>query len=467
MLNISVEEILNAAAGKLVQGGDAVINRISLDSRTLKRGDFFIALKGANHDGHDHVPEAVKKGALGALVDITKLNRVKADLRKRGLRGLPPSFILIKVEDTLRSFGLIAAFYRRRFNPKVVAVTGSNGKTTTKELIYQLLLTRFSEKEVLKTEKNFNNEIGVPQTLLMLTPKIRVLLVELGINHIGEMQRLGYMTDPDYAIITNIGETHLEFLKNDKIVAKAKGELVPFIKDTLVVNFDDKYYNYFLNNSECRVMAFTLNTSLGSAGINTFDSFVRRGLEGCDATYRGEKFRFPLPGDHNLYNLLGALTVAEFFNVEKRKARKVAEKFAPLEDRGSLIRYRRGYLYFDAYNANPTSVKSMLYFIHNLEVPRKIAVLGDMMELGKKAMKHHTDVLHYAAELGFERIYIYGSIYARVYRERGVERDRITPFKSLEGLARQIRKTELEGAVILIKGSRKMELENLVKALLK
>ncbi|MDD5066579.1 MAG: UDP-N-acetylmuramoyl-tripeptide--D-alanyl-D-alanine ligase, partial [bacterium] len=404
MLNISVEEILNATEGKLVQGSQAVINRFSLDTRTLQKKDFFIAVKGPNFDGHDYVVESFRKGANGALVDITKLGKVKSDFKKHGYKDIPASFIIIKVEDTLRSYGLIAAFYRRRFNPVVIAVTGSNGKTTTKELIYQLLLTRYRENEVLKTEKNYNNEIGVPQTIFQLTPRIKVLVVELGINHIGEMQRLGYMTEPDAGVITNIGETHLEFLKNDKIVAKAKGELMPYIKETLVVNFDDKYYNYFLNNSESRVLGFTLNSDLDMDKVNRFDSYMNLGLDGFEVVYKGEKMKFGLIGEHNLYNLLAALTVCDSFKLDKKKIRKVIEKFKPLEDRGNIMKCREGFVYFDAYNANPTSVKAMLYFIHNLKFGNKIAVLGDMMELGKKAMKHHTEVLNYANELDFSRI---------------------------------------------------------------
>ena len=141
------------------------------------------------------------------------------------------TLLLLKL-NPLRSYGLIAAFLEERFNIKVIAVTGSNGKTTTKELIYNLLLTKYKPDEILKTEKNYNNEIGVPQAIFKLTPKIKVMVAELGINHIGEMQRLAYMVgNPDYGIITNIGDTHLEFLKNDKIVAKAKAEMVPYLEE--------------------------------------------------------------------------------------------------------------------------------------------------------------------------------------------------------------------------------------------
>ncbi len=467
MLNLSIDEIINASMGKLIQGQNKIINQISLDTRSIHKNDFFIAIKGQNFDGHDYLVEACKKGASGALIDIMKLNKIKSDFTKNGYPEIPADFILIKVENTLRSLGLIAAFYRRRFNIKVVAVTGSNGKTTTKELIYQLLLTKFKENEILKTEKNFNNEIGVPLTLFKLNPKIKTMVVELGINHIGEMQRLAYMVDPDYGIITNIGETHLEFLKNDKIVAKAKGELVPFIKNTLVFNFDDKYYNYFLYNSECKVIGFTLNSTLNLDRINKFDSYTGLGLQGFNVNYRGVSIKYNLLGDHNLYNLLGSLTISEFFGVDFKKIKPVVEKFKSLEDRGHLLPYKNGNIFFDAYNANPTSVKAMLYFSHQLSQTNKIAILGDMMELGKKAMKHHTEVLNYASELNFKHIYIYGNIYQRVYRERGVEKDRISVVKNFEHLAKEINKLNLNDTIILIKGSRKMEMENLVKLLIK
>ena len=259
MLNISVEEIVKRTEGKLVQGRNIIINNVSIDSRTIKKGEFFIAIEGKNFDGHDFIVDSYEKGAVGALVEIIKLNAVKNSFKKKGYSKLPPDFLMIKVENTLRSLGLIAAFYRRRYNPKTIAVSGSNGKTTTKELIYNFLLTKYKKNEVLKTEKNYNNEIGVPFTIFKLNPGIKVFVAELGINHIGEMQRLAYMVDPDLGVITNIGETHLEFLKNDRIVAKAKGEMIPFIKNTFIFNFDDKYYNYYLNCSKYGIKGFSLS----------------------------------------------------------------------------------------------------------------------------------------------------------------------------------------------------------------
>jgi len=271
MLNISIEEILKNTNGKLVQGENIIVQNISIDSRTLKKKDFFVAIKGENFDGHDFVVEAYKKGAVGAMVEITKLNSVKSLFKKHGMENFPDDFVIVKVENTLRSLGLIAAFYRRRFNIKTVAISGSNGKTTTKEILYDLLLTKYKKNEVLKTEKNYNNEIGVPFTIFKLTPETKVFIAELGINHIGEMQRLSYMVDPDYGLITNIGDTHLEFLKNDKIVAKAKGEMLPFIKSVFIFNFDDKYYNYYQNIVKCKMGGFSLNTKLNMPEINTFE----------------------------------------------------------------------------------------------------------------------------------------------------------------------------------------------------
>ena len=170
-------------------------------------------------------------------------------------------------------------------------------------------------------------------------------------------------------------------------------------------------------------------------------------------------------GEHNLSNLLGALTIVKFLGVEPKKIKKVIEKFDPLEDRGIFRKYKNATIYFDAYNANPTSVKAVLYFISNLEFKNKIAVLGDMMELGKKAMKHHTDVLNYAANLDFTKIFIYGKIYKRVYRERNVDKSNIMAFTEMDKLGAEIQSNikNIENTIVLIKGSRKMELENLLK----
>lgn len=464
MLNISIDEIVNITNGKLIQGENIIINELSLDTRTIKKGAFFIAVYGHNFDGHNFVVEAYKKKAVGALVDINKFSKIKGQFKNAGFNDIPKDFIIIKVENSLRSYGLIAAFFRRRFNIKVIAVTGSNGKTTTKELIYNLLLTKYKPDEILKTEKNYNNEIGVPQAIFKLTPKIKVMVAELGINHIGEMQRLAYMVDPDYGVITNIGDTHLEFLKNDKIVAKAKAEMVPNLKEVLVFNFDDKYYNYFLHNSQIKVIGFSLNTQLDINNVNVYDDYIDKKLDGYYVTYCGESFSYKLLGEHNLSNLLGALTIVRFLGVEPKKIKKVIEKFDPLEDRGVFKKYKNATIYFDAYNANPTSVKAVLYFISNLEFKNKIAVLGDMMELGKKAMKHHTDVLSYAANLDFAKIFVYGKIYKRVFRERNVDKSNIKAFTEMDKLGEEIQSNikNIENAIVLIKGSRKMEMENLL-----
>jgi len=467
VLNISGNEILEITNGKFVKdSSNFVVNNISLDTRTLKKGDFFIPLEGEKFDGHNFIPEAYKKGAIGALCEVDKLAKVKSVFKAKGFKDIPANFPLIKVEDTLRSLGYIAGFYRRRFKLKTIAITGSNGKTTTKELVYALLLTKYSKNEVLYTEKNYNNEIGVPQTIFKLTPKIKVFVAELGINHIGEMQRLARMVDPHIGVITNIGDTHLEFLKNNKIVAKAKSEMIPYIRELLIVNFDDTYYNYFLNLAHTPVKAFSLNTEITLENVNHFDDYKNLGINGFEVVYRNEKFKFNLVGEHNLYNLLAALTVVDQFGISIKKAKKVIENFKPVPDRGNILKRRNYIIYFDAYNANPSSTKAMLYFIHNLDIPHKIAILGDMMELGKKAMKYHTEVLQYAGNLELETILTFGEIYDAVRRERDVKKEKIESFTDLNRLAKRTKELIKEygpDLIILIKGSRKMEMERLLK----
>ncbi len=467
MLKISTEEILRSTGGKLVQGENIIINKISLDSRTIKKGDFFIALTGENYNGHDYIVDACRKGAVGVMVDITELNAVKSLFKKKKCSGFPGSFLIIKVENTLRSLGLIAAFYRRRYNVKTIAITGSNGKTTTKEMVYNFLLTKYKENEILKTEKNYNNEVSVPFTIFKLDPSIKVFVAELGINHIGEMQRLAYMVDPDIGVITNIGETHLEFLKNDRIVAKAKGELIPYIKNALVFNFDDKYYNYFLNSTERKVLGFSLNYELNYKDVNVFDECRDLGLNGYDLVYQGCKIQYNLIGEHNLKNLLCALTTVSFFNINISKVEKVIRKFRPLEDRGNIIKLKNLVIFFDGYNANPSSVRAMLKFISHLDFKNHLAVLGDMMELGKKAMKHHAEILNYAIDLEFNKIYAFGKYYRKVFQERIDRKQTVNPAKDFKTIAKELKKRskQPEKSIVLIKGSRKMEMEKLLKLL--
>ncbi len=464
MINITVENVLKATNGKLVKGTEEqIITTISTDTRKLKKGEFFIAFEGEKFDGHDFVVEAYKKGASGIIVQIDKLRKVRELFKKAGYPRYPSEFTIIKVEDTVRAFGKIAGFYRRRFRITAVAITGSNGKTTTKELTYTFLSQIFSRKELLKSEKNYNNEIGIPLTVFKITPETKILVAELGINHIGEMDRLAYIVDPDYGLITNIGDTHLEFLKNNKIVAKAKGELISHVKKTIFLNYDDYFFNYFKNLAKVPVISFSLNNELNEDNIIHFDYYESLGLDGWLVGYKGIKMRFKLPGEHNLYNLLSALSIAEKFEVPLKKIKSCVENFKPVEQRGEIINRKNYKIYFDAYNANPSSTRALLYFLHNLNHNgKKIAILGDMMELGKKAMKYHTEVLQYAEKLNIDSIYTYGEIYKRVHRERPVAKERFKSFVELSSLVKELKKEIEENTLILIKGSRKMEMERLL-----
>ncbi len=466
MLNISVNEIVGITGGKLVSGNmNYIIDNISHDSRTIKKGDFFIPIVGKNYDGHKFVYDAYKKGAVGAICNIEKFNSVKSIFKNNGKSDIPDDFILIKVDDTLRSLGYIAFFYRQRFKVKAIAISGSNGKTTTKELIYNMLLTKYNKKEILYTEKNFNNEIGVPLTIFKLNPQIKVFVAELGINHIGEMQRLARMVSPNIGVITNIGDTHLEFLKNNKIVAKAKSEMIPYIKDYLIVNFDDTYYNYFLNISHIKIKSFSLNIGINLADVNHFDDYESLGLDGFNVVYKGEKMHYGLVGEHNLQNVLAALTAVEDFKLPIKKVKKVIENFKPVQDRGNIIIRKKYKIYFDAYNANPSSVRATLYFVNNLDYKYKVAILGDMMELGKKAMKYHTEVLQYINNLNFNKVLTFGVIYKRVRKERDVNHQLVESFLDLDKLKQRFFEVANEfdsEFVVLVKGSRKMEMERLL-----
>jgi len=209
------------------------------------------------------------------------------------------------------------------------------------------------------------------------------------------------------------------------------------------------------------------NMNIEDDSINTFDEYENLGLKGFKVKYKGQKIQYNLIGEHNLYNLLSALTAAEFFKISIKKAKKVIEKFKPLEDRGNILKYKNLTIFFDAYNANPSSVKAVLYFVHHLEFTNRIAVLGDMMELGKKAMKHHTEILYYSDNFDFNKIYLYGKYYKRVYRERITDKQNFKPCKHLQTIAKELKQwaARPEKTIALIKGSRKMEMERLLKLL--
>lgn len=383
------------------------IKGVSTDSRTVKPGELFIPLKGPKFDGRKFIPEALKKGAF-----------------------------VLQSDNGLQALQGLAAYHRSKFNIPVIGVTGSVGKTTTKDMIASILA---QAGPTLKNEENFNNEIGVPLTLLKLAKKHKFAVIEMAMQRPGEIKELAGIVRPTIAVITNIGEAHLEYLKTKKNVAKAKAEIFAFLRreDRAVINQDDEYYEHLKSKNKSqksKVMTFGL---LEKADISPMD------LKGIV---------LPLPGEHIIYDALAAVAVARILKIRKSAIKRGLEKFHPSSKRMEVINRKDGVkIINDTYNANPQSVAAALRTLASLD-GRKIAVLGDMLELGRSAGPAHRRVLKLARDLKIDRLYTFGRLWPAAFRDKK---------RLIKKLAQIVRPRD----IILVKGSRGMRMEEVVDAL--
>ncbi len=374
-----VDEIIQATKGLLIQGSlTDKINGISTDSRRLKPYAAFLALRGKIFDGHDFVAQALKLKARCLIVE------------KKPAFSIPPSVIVIKVKDTTLALGDIARFQRLKINLPVIAVTGSNGKTTTKEMIAWVLS---DQVRVLKNEGTKNNQIGVPQTLIPLTKRDNFAVIEIGSNHFGEVDYLAKIARPNIGVITNIGPSHLEFLKDLKGVAKEKSTLLDnLVKPAIaLLNSDDKLLKGLINRSSVGRQYF-------SFGIHEKSDFHASGikLKGGRVEFKvNAKFNFELSslGDYNIYNALAAIAVGRICGLSypKIRARLVTFKFP--KGRLNLVEFQGLRFIDDSYNSNPLSLRVALAALAAANCEgRKILIMADMLELGKQKELLHRQI---------------------------------------------------------------------------
>ncbi len=457
-----MKEILEATGGHLLQGEQGMTFRgISTDSRTVNEGDLFIALKGPRFDGHHYALEALKKRAEGVMVE----ERQAQAFRWNGFA----SKAVVSVKDTLHALGDLARQRRRRFGTPVVALTGSNGKTTTKELIAACLETTFP---ILKTEGNLNNLIGLPLTLLHLTEKEKVVVLEMGMNVPGEVRRLTEIAEPDVGLITNIQEVHLEGLGNLERVKEEKGQLFRNMgtDGTIVVNQDDPRVVDLARLFSGRQISFGIQ--------NTADVMAKeirfKGPHGTSflMLIKGEPIRIilPLVGKHFVPNSLAAAAVATHFGVERQKIKEALEAFQPFPMRMEVWPLRGGkYLLNDAYNANPRSMESALETLSEIKGKgRSIAVLGDMLELGDYSEEAHRRLGQKVRDLSIDFLVTLGQRASTVVDSAvraGLAAERAKVVQSHSEAVRLILQWAQEGDWILVKGSRAMAMERIAEAL--
>lgn len=344
------------------------INKVETDSRKVESGDLFIAIKGDNFDGHNFAESAVKSGAAAVVVH----KKIKADI---------PQII---VKDTVLFLGKLAEYYKSKFNVITIAVTGSCGKTTTKDMINCVLKTKFN---VVTNAGSFNNYIGVPLTVFKLKKSSEILLSETGMNHSGEIDYLSKIIKPDIAVITNVEPVHLEGLKSMKNIAKAKFELLKNLNKngTVFLNWD---------NSFIRAEAKRFKFNAVKYGFSEGSDFTFKKYENVGGTYKvkykDEFITSPLPGFHNVYNLLITCAIAEYFKIKAGQIKSALSKFEPSGRRLKVVKNKGVSIIDDCYNANPTSVSNAIKIMDDMQVKgKRYFVFGDMGELGNFAEKYH------------------------------------------------------------------------------
>ena len=432
---------------------------MSSDSRTIGAGELFVPLKGPNFDGHRFIAAALQRGACGTLLEP-------------GEEAVATSFpdpFFIRVPDTLRALGDLAQFWRESHRAKVAAITGSNGKTTTKEMTAQILEKRF---RILKSEGNLNNLIGLPLSLLKLSEEHEIAVLEMGMNVPGEIRRLKAIATPQVSLITNVGQAHLEFLGSLEGVARAKGELWEELReeDWIAVNADDERVVRLAASARCRKKSFGIENPAeirgGEIGVDE-----GRGIQFVlQAAGRKRRVNLSVFGQHNVYNALAAASLAEILGMDPDEIAAGLEAFQPVFGRGRSALLPGGiHLLDDSYNSNPDSLKATLSAFAEMKGgTRGVAVLGDMLEIGPSSPEFHEQAGRRVGAMGLSHLFVMGEAARRIAegaREAGMDEKRIHLPRDLEELLAILDGLLMPGDWILIKGSRRMRMERVVEGL--
>ena len=456
----SLDFILKASGGNLLKKGrKSFFDGISTDSRKIKNSEAFAALKGDNFDGHNFIADVIDKGIKCIIISS---NDCKIEEKKQ--------VWVIKVEDTLKALGDIASSYRKLINPLVIGITGSSGKTTTKEMIAAVLKQKYS---LLKTEGNLNNLIGLPMTILRLRNE-DIALLEMGTNAFGEIKKLSFIAQPDIAVITNVGEAHLEGFGSLEGVAREKKEIFKGLKKDgkAVINSDDPYIVKIAKKLEVKKITFGLKNSADVSAENLSEL----GIKGEKFILKTPEGRIPvhikIQGKHNLYNALAASAVGSLLGISLDDIKKALEQYKPYSMRFEVVRLKnKAYLVNDCYNANPSSMRAALETVSSMAgAYRKLAILGDMKELGAASRNAHETIGRLTAQLNFGKLFLFGSeakyiadgALSKNFNKKDIflSSDKFEIFKKV--------KFELkENDWILVKGSRGMKLEEIASMLRK
>ena len=411
--------------------------KVSTDTRKIAKDSIFFALKGDNFNGNLFAEEALIKGASYAIVDDKKYNK-------------HPKTILVK--DVLKTLQALASYHRIKLGIPIIGLTGSNGKTTTKELINVVLSTRY---KTVATIGNLNNDIGVPLTILSMSPETEIGIVEMGANHLKEIELLCNITLPDYGYITNFGKAHLEGFGSLKGVIQGKTELYQHLKDhnkTAFVNAND---NLQLDNSK-KNNSIKFGSSNAEILIELIEANPFVILKFNSLTISSK-----LIGVYNFNNIAAAIAVGNYFKITTEKINEAIENYIPANNRSQIVRIGSNTIILDAYNANPTSMFAALSNLSSLSDLSKVAILGDMFELGKDSMIEHQKIVDLIAKYKFKNAYLIGENFFKTTSNNAD----IQFFRTFEEFKTHFLNIKLEHSTILIKASRGMALERIIDLL--
>jgi UDP-N-acetylmuramoyl-tripeptide--D-alanyl-D-alanine ligase len=444
--------------GELLAGdADARFEGVSIDTRSLEPGQLFVAIAGPNHDGHSYLEAAAAAGARGLMVERGRASP----------ESLPNPLAIVSVDDTTRALGALAAGHRSQFDGPLVAITGSNGKTTTKEMCAAILQIG---APTLKNRGNLNNQFGLPLTLLARKAKHRRVVVELGMNHRGEIAELARIARPGVGVVTNVGSAHVEFLGSREAIAEEKGDLLAALPPdgVAVVNADDDWADALAARSPARVVRFGLSNraEVRAADVRAQDGSVAFTLEAPEGRTGVEVAGL---GDTAVINALCAAAAALAADAELMEVREGLATFRPVGGRLERRELPGGIVLIDdSYNANPQSMEVALRLLAGCGGGRRLAVLGDMGELGGEADKAHRETGRLAASLGIDLLVAVGEraeLVAAGAREAGMSAERISVAGSSDEAGAPVRELARRGDCVLVKGSRAMQMERVSRHL--
>ena len=412
-------------------------NSVSIDTRNIKSNDIFFAINGPNFNGNKFALEAIKKECSYVVSDELEVSKL--------------SNKIVYVEDSVKALQELANYHRRTLNAKIIAITGSNGKTTSKEILLNVLKSKYN---TIATKGNLNNHLGVPLTLLSMNKDTEIGIIEMGANHLKEIEALCKIAEPDYGYITNFGNAHLQGFKTIEGVIKGKSELYEYLKSNSKLIF----YNS-QNNTQSNVIGEYTNSF--SYGINANDDCQLTKVKSSDniqVSYKNKTISSKIYGDYNFDNICIAIAIGDFYNIDFEDIKKGVENYLPDNNRSQITTKESNTIILDAYNANPTSMDLAIKSFEKLKHTNKVIIAGDMFELGEESNKYHQQIVNYLESTSNIEIFIVGVNFSKTNHS-----NKIKSLVTTDELITDLMKLKIKNSSILIKGSRGMELEKVIK----